>query len=193
MNSFCGFDIIDSNNVRKNAVICMMPVKKKWGIFLEEIVVGIGDIKCGRGEQSIATYALGSCVGVCLYDEQTGVGGVLHALLPFSKNSVGMMEHARYVDTGIKRLFQEICHRGAMPCGLKAKVVGGAKMFDFKSGTAQEDIGTANVRQVHKQLQEMGIPIVGEVTGGEVGRTIHFTPGTGSIRILATDKTEKII
>ncbi len=158
----------------------------------EEIVVGIGDIKCGRGGQSIATYALGSCVGVCLYDEQTGVGGLLHALLPFSKN-MNMVDPARYVNTGVKRLFQEICHRGAEPARLKAKVVGGAKMFEFKTSANMEDIGSANVHQVHKELQALGIPIVEEVTGGEVGRTIHFTPGTGSIRIHASDKTEKMI
>ncbi len=158
----------------------------------EEIIVGIGEIKYGKGGQSIATYALGSCVGVCLYDEQAGVGGLLHALLPFSKN-LDMVDSARYVDTGVKRLFQEICHRGAAPARLKAKVVGGAKMFEFKSCGDMEDIGSANVHQVHRELQALGIPIVGEVTGGEVGRTIHFTPGTGSIRIHASDKTEKIL
>jgi len=161
-------------------------------LHLEDIIVGIGDIKCGKGNQSITTYALGSCVGVCLYDEQAGVGGLLHALLPFSKN-MNMVDTARYVDTGVKRLYQEICQRGGRPARLKAKVVGGAKMFEFKMDTAMEDIGTANVNQVHKELRELGIPIVDEVTGGEVGRTIHFTPGTGSIRICASDKTEKII
>ncbi|MCI8337229.1 MAG: chemotaxis protein CheD [Lachnospiraceae bacterium] len=158
----------------------------------EEIIVGIGDIKCGKGGQSIATYALGSCVGVCMYDELTGIGGLLHALLPFAKN-IDMVDPARYVDTGVKRLFHEICHRGASPARLKAKVVGGAKMFEFQTNVEMEDIGTANVHQVHRELQALGIPIVGEVTGGEVGRTIHFTPGTGSIRIHASDKSEKII
>lgn len=159
---------------------------------MEEIIVGIGDIKCGRGEQSIATYALGSCVGVCLYDEQTGIGGLLHALLPYSKKTK-MVDSARYVDTGVKRLYQEVCRRGGMPARMKAKVVGGARMFEFKSRDDAGDIGTANVRQVHIELQALGIPVVCEVTGGDVGRTIHFTPGTGSIRICASDKTEEII
>lgn len=162
---------------------------KKWGIFLEEIVVGIGDIKCSSGEQSIVTYALGSCVGVCLYDEQTGIGGMLHALLPCSKNNVEMTDYAKYVNTGVKLLYQQICHRGAVPGRLRAKVVGGAKMFEFQTSPVEEDIGTANVHQVHKELEALGIPIVREVTGGEVGRTIHFTPGTGSLRILASDKS----
>lgn len=159
---------------------------------MEEIVVGIGDMKCGKGDQCIATYALGSCVGVCLYDEQMGIGGLLHALLPYSKN-MKMVDPARYVNTGVKRLFREVCRRGGVPARMKAKVVGGARMFEFKTNAAMEDIGTANVHQVHRELQALGIPIVCEVTGGEVGRTIHFTPGTGSIRIYATDKTEEII
>lgn len=160
---------------------------------MEEIVVGIGDIKCGIGEHSIVTYALGSCVGVCIYDELQGVGGMLHALLPHSGNELGISGRARYVDTGVKLLYQKICHMGAVPSSLKAKVVGGAKMFDYNAGADNEDIGSANVEQVHKELQALGVPIVREVTGGEVGRTIHFIPGTGDIRIVDTEKKENII
>lgn len=171
----------------------MPSVKEGEEVYLEEIIVGIADIKCSKGEQSITTYALGSCVGVCLYDEQTGIGGMLHAMLPISKEFLELENQARYVDTGIKRLLQEICHRGALSSGLKAKVVGGAKMFEFKTTTTEEDIGSANVNQVRKELQALGIPIVREVTGGVVGRTIRFTPGTGTVHIFATDNTEQII
>lgn len=160
---------------------------------MEEIVVGIGDIKCGAGRHSIVTYALGSCVGVCLYDEKQGIGGMLHALLPRSGNDMGMSGRARYVDTGVKLLYQEMCHRGASPNGMKAKVVGGARMFEYNTRSAEEDIGSANVHQVRRELQALGIPIVREVTGGEVGRTIYFTPGTGDVRIVDTERKEKII
>jgi len=30
----------------------------------------------------LITYALGSCVGVCLYDRLTGISGLSHILLP---------------------------------------------------------------------------------------------------------------
>lgn len=160
---------------------------------MEQIVVGMADIKFGRGEQWITTYALGSCVGICLYDEVSGLGGMLHAMLPRSTTAMNLKSQERYVDTGIKRLFREICHRGALPERLRAKVVGGAKMFEYRTNMGGEDIGSANVMQARKELKELGIPIVCEVTGGQVGRTIHFTPGTGKIRILATDQTEQII
>lgn len=33
-----------------------------------EIKVGIGDMQFGRGEGTIVTYALGSCIGITFYD-----------------------------------------------------------------------------------------------------------------------------
>ena len=51
-----------------------------------EVVVGMGDMKIARGDSVLATYALGSCVGVCMYDDELGIGGMLHAMLPKSKD-----------------------------------------------------------------------------------------------------------
>lgn len=158
-----------------------------------EVIVGMGDMKIARGDNVLATYALGSCVGVCMYDDELGIGGMLHAMLPKSKEMMNLTNPERYVDTGIPKLYQFLCSHGARPGHIKAKVVGGAKMFEFRTSTGGEDIGAENVKQTHKILKELGIPLVWEVTGGKVGRTIHFEVSTQKIHIRSTDLTEEII
>lgn len=158
-----------------------------------EVVVGMGDMKIARGDSVLATYALGSCVGVCMYDDELGIGGMLHAMLPKSKDSMNLTNPERYVNTGIQKLYQFLCSHGARPGYIKAKVVGGAKMFEFRTSMGGEDIGSENVKQVHMTLKELGIPLVWEVTGGTVGRTIHFDISTQKVHIRSTDLSEEII
>lgn len=55
------------------------------------------------------------------------------------------------------------------------------------------DIGTQNVIQSKRILSEMGIPVVAQMTGGTVGRTIKFYPGDARVEISATDGTKHII
>ena len=53
------------------------------------ITVAIADLAAVRGDSGdvIVTYALGSCVGVCLYDRRTRVSGMAHVMLPWSKEA----------------------------------------------------------------------------------------------------------
>ena len=48
------------------------------------LIVGISDYKLAKDPQVLATYALGSCVGICLYDPEARVGGLSHIMLPDS-------------------------------------------------------------------------------------------------------------
>ena len=45
-------------------------------------VVGVGDMKVGQKGDIIVTHALGSCLGLMLYDPVMKIGGMLHAMLP---------------------------------------------------------------------------------------------------------------
>lgn len=160
---------------------------------MEEIVVGIADMKIAKGNCTMATYALGSCVGICIYDELLAIGGMLHAMLPDSSYADPLTNPQKYVDTGIHELCNMLCHMGASRQRLKAKLVGGAKMFEFKAAADAVDIGTANVLQARKCLKHLGIDIVREVTGGEVGRTIRFNPAEFKVAIHSTDGKLEII
>lgn len=160
---------------------------------VDEIVVGIADIKAAKGECCIVTYALGSCVGICIYDEVVRVGGMLHAMLPDSTRFLEMDKAERYVDSGLDMLCEIICRMGAVRTRLKAKLVGGAKMFDYLDAPGKVDIGMENVLQARKYLRQLGIELVGEETGGEVARTIRFNPADGSVTIHAANSADRVI
>ena len=53
------------------------------------IVVNMGDYKTARGEKKLMTKDLGSCIGVALRDPHTGVGGLLHVMLPHHSTTKG--------------------------------------------------------------------------------------------------------
>ena len=51
-----------------------------------EIVVGVGDMKVSNDPEIVlATYSLGSCIGLTIFDPLSKVGGILHYMLPESK------------------------------------------------------------------------------------------------------------
>ena len=48
-------------------------------------VVCVADMKIAAGaDDSIITHALGSCLGITVYDPQVRVGGMFHVMLPSS-------------------------------------------------------------------------------------------------------------
>ena len=156
-------------------------------------MVGIADMKAARGECCIVTYALGSCVGICIYDEATKVGGMLHAMLPDSTRFLEVDKVERYVDSGLYRLCELVCHMGAARNRLKAKLVGGAKMLDYLDTPGKVDIGMENVLYARQYLRKLGIKLVREEVGGEVARTIRFNPADGSVAIHTTNNEDMVI
>ena len=173
---------------QKNVLIYVEKRKR-----MEDIVVGIADMKVAKGDQVLVTYALGSCVGICIYDEVMAVGGMLHAMLPDSKRVEMVTNPDRYVDTGLKKLINCLCKAGAAKNRLKAKMVGGAKMFEYHTSTWEPDIGTQNVMAARRILQSMGMPVLAEVTGGEIGRTIKFNPARGDVLIHTAKRKIQVI
>ena len=57
----------------------------------KEIKVGIADMKVARVQGLLITYALGSCIGVTLYDPVIKLGGLLHIMPPPQKMCPGIM------------------------------------------------------------------------------------------------------
>lgn len=151
------------------------------------INVGISDYNIGTGDDVIATYALGSCVGICLYDSSRRLAGLAHIMLPWSKDAHnGIDNKLRYADTGITELISNMCARGTSVNKLTAKIAGGAQMFSAKSSVF--NIGERNVDAVKKVLETYKIPIVAEQTGSNYGRTVFFYAESGTMEIRAAMK-----
>lgn len=151
------------------------------------INVGISDLNVGKDTDVLATYALGSCVGICLYDEGRRLAGLAHIMLPWSKDASNPSDNMRrYADTGINELISKMCAQGTSVSRLTAKIAGGAQMFTTNS--AIFNIGERNVEAVKKVLQTYRIPIIAEQTGSNFGRTVFFYSETGIMEIRAAMK-----
>lgn len=145
------------------------------------IIVGISDYKTAKEPDKLITYALGSCVGTCLFDGINSIAGLSHILLPDSSISKTDKNIMKYADTAIEALVREIERFGIRRSLLKAKIAGGANMFATQSSGM--NIGERNVAAVKEQLKRLGIRIVAEDTGKNYGRTVEFDPKTGTMTV----------
>ncbi|UTR10844.1 chemotaxis protein CheD [Evansella sp. LMS18] len=160
------------------------------------IRVGMADINFAASPSTIRTSGLGSCVGVVIYDEKLNIGGMAHIMLPDSSMSRGgIVQRAKYADTAVTDLvsyFHSKCKEGET-VRLKAKIAGGAQMFQFSTSTELFRIGPRNVEAVKEQLKKRKVILMNEDTGGSSGRTIEFDPATKKLYIRTVNKGEKAI
>jgi chemotaxis protein CheD len=141
--------------------------------------VGIAEMKVSAEPGDIlATYALGSCVGVSLYDPVGRVGGMIHCMLPLSRIDPAKAERnpLMYVDTGMGVLLQAMFDQGAQRKTLVAKVAGASRIMD---AGGVFNIGERNYTVVRKVLWKNEILIAGEDVGGSAPRTMYLHLDTG--------------
>jgi chemotaxis protein CheD len=155
------------------------------------IDISVGEMAVGVKDVQIKTSGIGSCVVVCLYDEEARAGGMIHSMLPTkgavaqkdkSAKAISNSSVAKYVDEGIERLVFEVEQIGAVKDRLVAKLAGGSKMFKF-IGDEKNSIGLKNLEMAKQELIKHGIPVSGEDTGGTVGRVAEFDLENGILNI----------
>jgi chemotaxis protein CheD len=127
-----------------------------------------------HAEPTQVSTVLGSCVAICLYDEQAGVGGLNHFVLPDVSTAD---PSTRYAGPAFRELLTRLHDLGARPARLQAKVFGGSDTLGF---SAETTIGARNVESARALLALAGIPIVGEDVGGAVGRKLLFDTSGGA-------------
>jgi chemotaxis protein CheD len=158
------------------------------------IKVGMADLKVGDGAAILRTTGLGSCVGLTLYDAQHHIGGLAHIMLPTSQIArEGQLNLAKYADTAIPELIDQMKAKGAVVNRLVAKLAGGAQMFAFAGGSDTMRIGPRNVEAAKLALSHFGIRIVAEDTGGNYGRTVELSCLTGIFNIRSVQQGVKEI
>ncbi len=146
------------------------------------IKVKIADYKITGKPNILVTNGLGSCVGLSLYDETLGVGGLAHIMLPQSKSDIAPKFFPRYADTAINIILAELKEQGCNPSNVVAKMAGGASMFpDLKKDG--KGVGERNVEATMGILAAMKIPLMSSDTGGDYGRSIEFSTISGEMRI----------
>ena len=158
----------------------------------QKLIVGISDWKIGRGDDVLVTYALGSCIGTCLYDKTTGISGLSHIMLPDSTAIIdGQITRMKFADTALPDMLEKMKAMGAMQGAIRAKIAGGAVMF--QTSNSKFNIGQRNIEAVKAALQKLRIPIIAEDTGLNYGRTMTFWAENGAVEISSTIMGKKMI
>lgn len=154
----------------------------------ERVKVGIAEYEVTGENVELTTSGLGSCVGVALYDDETGIAGLAHVMLPVAEEMANG-KAAKFADAGTELLIEEMVVLGADPANLQAKIAGGSDMLDFSD--SGPGIGDRNVTKVRETLEEYDIPLVGEDTGGDHGRSLRLEADTGDLVIKSANRANK--
>ncbi len=148
-------------------------------------------MKMAKGNGMLITYALGSCIGICLYDQRIKLASLIHIMLPLNMEP-GRKNVMKYADTGIRETLKMMEAKGASRSRITAKIAGGAKMFEISGGNLG-NIGQRNIESVHMHLKREGIQLLREDVGGSVARTLLFDPATGLACVRCYGRPEMII
>lgn len=157
----------------------------------QQLNVGIADMKMTRYEGTLITYALGSCVGIALYDPYIKLGALIHIMLPAAEN-MDQTNLFKYADLGIVETLRKMHAFGASNNRLTAKIAGGAKMFELHGNTGFGNIGLRNVENVKSVLQFNKIRLLAEDTGANYARTMSFDVDSGRVSIRTYGRQEII-
>ncbi len=157
------------------------------------IIVGVSDMKVSNDPEAVlVTYALGSCIGVTIYDTVAKVGGLLHYLLPESKldpKKAAKNPHM-FADTGIPALFKAAYELGAKKQRMKVIVAGGSQIMD-QAGFF--NIGKRNDIALRKMFHKNNVLIDYKDVGGNVNRTVKLEVKTGDTWIKVSGQGVKKI
>lgn len=153
--------------------------------FYFDQALGLDAVKLLPGEyyvttrDMVLTTVLGSCVSACVYDCQSGIGGMNHFMLPEGRGDNGMqLPSARFGGYAMDSLIREILKSGARRANLVAKVFGGGNV---QRAMVSSTIGSQNARFVKAYLAEQKIRILAEDMIGLNPRKIYFFPRSGRV------------
>jgi len=145
------------------------------------VVVGVADCRISKSPDDVLiTYALGSCIGMAVYDPTATVGGLLHFKLPDSAIDPerGRENPYKFADTGIPLMLENLAREGARSRRLVVRIAGGAQILD-PAGVF--DIGRRNHQALRRILWKAGILVQAEAVGGVQSRSLRMEMNSGRL------------
>jgi len=148
-------------------------------------------MKIGQEVDTIVTHALGSCLGLMVYDPVAKVGGLLHAMLPLSKINPDKAKANPYmfVDTGVPTLFKALYEIGGQKTRMVIKAAGCGNPLGKNE---MFKIGERNYTVLKKLLWKNNILLESEDVGGALSRTVHFNIATGQTIISSNGQKREL-
>lgn len=159
----------------------------------ELLVVGMGEMVVTASPNAVLScFGLGSCFAVCAYDNKEKVGGMAHIVLPQHNNLPGN-NPAKFADTAVPLLLNEMVKKGCIKNRLIVKIAGGAQMTLARGLRDTFKTGERNLAQILLALQRENITLAAADTGGNVGRTVKLYVGTGHVTVKNANGTARDI
>jgi len=142
--------------------------------------VGMADLVVSKHPATLITLGLGSCIGLVIFDQVSKTAGMVHIMLPDSRDAKNIPKPGKFADTAVPLLLEELTKLGVNKAQLRAKMAGGAQMFSMpgKADNAIFAVGNRNVEATTKMLAAAGIKLVASDTGGSKGRSVEFSTET---------------
>jgi chemotaxis protein CheD len=150
---------------------------------MNDVRVRVADAAVERGDVTISTIGLGSCVAIMLHDADRRVGGLAHILLPSEALSQDRSNRAKFPSTAVPLLLERMRELGASRTRIVAKLAGGASMFAALLPTSGLQMGERNLIATRIALAQAKIPVVAEDVGGGHGRNVFFRVASGEVEV----------
>jgi chemotaxis protein CheD len=139
----------------------------------------MADLVVSKHPATLITLGLGSCIGLVIFDQISRMAGMVHIMLPDSRDVKNNPKPGKFADTAVPLLLEELHKLGANRSQLRAKMAGGAQMFSIPGkDSAIFSVGTRNVEATLKYLTAEGVKLVASDTGGSKGRSVEFSTET---------------
>ncbi len=145
-------------------------------------VVLVADMKVANSGDELVTHALGSCLGVLIYDPVEKIGGLLHAMLPLSKVNPSRADAnpCMFIDTGLPFLLEAFFDAGGSKSRIVVKAAGCGNLLGKNE---MFEIGERNHKVLKQLLMESNIALESEDIGGTENRTVHFDLTSGHVTL----------
>jgi len=144
------------------------------------VEVGVSSIELARHPARLMTPALGSCLGITLWDPSLRTGVLAHVMLPAPGDGTRGAS-AKYVEFAVPEMVRMMVEAGSFRHRLIAKIAGGAAMFSRESLVAS--IGLRNAEEAKRQLALVQVRLAAEDVGQAHARTIELVLNTGILLV----------
>jgi chemotaxis protein CheD len=147
------------------------------------MTVGIADLAVSADPNAtLITYALGSCIGVTVYDPVARVGGMLHFMLPQATagSDKAVKSPCMFADSGVPLLFTRAYELGAKKERMIVCAAGGAEIL---ADEGHFKIGSRNRTMLRKIFWKNSVLLSAEDTGGTHSRTLVLNLTTGTVTV----------
>jgi chemotaxis protein CheD len=129
-------------------------------------------------------FGLGSCIALFIADRSSSITGGVHIPLPDTISPGEFLSAARLIETLLAN-FEKL---GSNLCLLRAKIAGGAQVYE-----SAINLGQQNIDSVIAHLTERKIFLAAADVGGKLARTARFNSVTGTLSIFTSEQKNYII